>query len=417
MTGEAVRKMSVALFIPPGSTFLADYWLGTQAPSSGVSLVHFPEQGEATRALATKFSCVTETRALVPRSMGEDPAPPVPETLLVVPLQPRPFLLRHFKPHMLPDLVPHYDLFRDLWWNGFREFEVFHLGGGKRLSLPHVLDEFEGRHRGQRCFIVGNGPSLNDIDMTRLENEIAFGSNRCYLGYEKWGFAFKYWAIADWLQMEEYREEYERAIPPETIKFFPFDYLAYFRFEQACPVRVTLRNMEIPKFSGDKEWIHLGTTVTYFLLQIAVVMGCDPIILVGVDHRYPLTKSMQDLGILKRAKGRIKRGLERNLEGTFLHDLARAYDRVKAERRILAPPPQQDPSLYWTASDAAQPTHFDSGYSGGAPKRFRVPIPEWAERQFDLAAKWGREKGVTILNATPGTALESFEKVRYEDLF
>lgn len=41
--------------------------------------------------------------------------------------------------------------------------------------------EFKDIHRGKRCFVLGNGPSLNDIDFKLLENEIVFTVNRLNL--------------------------------------------------------------------------------------------------------------------------------------------------------------------------------------------------------------------------------------------
>ena len=43
-------------------------------------------------------------------------------------------------------------------------------------------------HRGQRCFIIGNGPSLKNTDLALLENEVTFGLNRIYLLFSKMGF-------------------------------------------------------------------------------------------------------------------------------------------------------------------------------------------------------------------------------------
>lgn len=38
--------------------------------------------------------------------------------------------------------------------------------------------EFEGIHSGKRCFILGNGPSIKDIDLGILEDEITFSVNQ-----------------------------------------------------------------------------------------------------------------------------------------------------------------------------------------------------------------------------------------------
>jgi len=151
-----------------------------------------------------------------------------------------------------------------------------------------LLDEFVGIHEGKRCFIVGNGPSLNKIDMSLLKNEITFGQNRCYLGYEKWGFPFTYYCLADRLQVEEYFKEYEDNIPKKSIKFFPFEYLPFLRFENICPFNFLFDFNNFPQFSDSCDKIYLGNTTTYILIQIASVMGCNPIILIGTDHRYQL---------------------------------------------------------------------------------------------------------------------------------
>jgi hypothetical protein len=41
----------------------------------------------------------------------------------------------------------------------------------------HNNKSFKNLHTGQRCFIVGNGPSLNKLDLTKLKDEITFTVN------------------------------------------------------------------------------------------------------------------------------------------------------------------------------------------------------------------------------------------------
>jgi hypothetical protein len=40
-------------------------------------------------------------------------------------------------------------------------------------------------HRGERCFIIGNGPSLKKTDLSRLSGEFTFGMNRFYLLFDE----------------------------------------------------------------------------------------------------------------------------------------------------------------------------------------------------------------------------------------
>lgn len=410
--------MNPILFLPDDSTYLASHWLDRYSGDAPVKLLFSGSMRNVAQQIRDRYSVVGELIEIPSSDSSTVEETPCSALRVIVPIQPKQFLLRYFKPHMLPDLVPHYPLFRKLRMAGYTEFELYHLGGSKQFSISHVLDEYADLHSGKRCFVVGNGPSLNDIDMSLLKDEITLGANRCYLGFEKWGFPFTYWGLADWLQIEEYWKEYENNLPRETIKFFPFDYTPFLGFENGCPVNITFRNMEVPRFSGSCDQLHLGSTVTYLLIQIAVVMGCDPIVLIGVDHRYPFKKGVGGPGpVVSRLRGRVRRWLERRVEGTTIHELARAYARVKAENRLSQVPAGPDSSVFWEGGDAEHPTHFDSRYVTGETKRFRVPVQEWADRQFDLAARWAEENGIRILNATPNSALESFPKVCYEDLF
>ena len=53
--------------------------------------------------------------------------------------------------------------------------------------------EFKDIHKGQRCFIVGNGPSLNDEDLSLLENEYVFTVNKIKDGNVKeYQYAYVY---------------------------------------------------------------------------------------------------------------------------------------------------------------------------------------------------------------------------------
>ena len=56
-----------------------------------------------------------------------------------------------------------------------------------RLSR-RTLEGFRDRYAGKRCFIIGNGPSLREMDLSALRDEYTFGLNRIYLMFEKIGF-------------------------------------------------------------------------------------------------------------------------------------------------------------------------------------------------------------------------------------
>ena len=248
-----------------------------------------------------------------------------------------------------PEITKLYDIVKLFWKNGFRNFAFQSYGGVKIYCIPFLLDGLKQIHKDKRCFIVGNGPSLNMIDMGLLRNEITFGSNRCYLGFEKWGFAFNYWGVMDRLQIEKYCLEYEENIPSKVIKFFPFEYLNMFEFSNICPVNFSYSSRPPYEFSCSPDKLKLGFTVTHMLMQIASIMGCNPIYLIGCDHNYNIKN-------------------KNSSNGSF------------GEKNAIV----------WKAKDAKSPTHFCDNYTQGEEKLFVTPKLDKAELAFQEAYKWAK---------------------------
>lgn len=406
MSGESIAWLPDA-----ASLYLAECWLRTRPAGESAVLLAPPAIREPALNLAARYGTVHEVVAVAPEDALPDavaaeiagaprPRVTVPRALDMVPMR--------YQPALIPDLAPHYPLLRTLWRWGFREvcFEGHH--GGHTFAIPYLLDAFQDRHRGRRCFVVGNGPSLNAINMGKLKDEITLGSNRCFLGYEKWGFPFTYWGVYDNYQIETYHREYEDGVPPETVKFFPAEYLPVLHAANGCPVNCVWPARAPRAFSAGPEETYVGFTVTYMLLQVAACMGCDPIILIGADHRYTLSRRGYT-----RAFRSARRALARRLRGGRIYDAAAAAHRAWRKSAGEAP---GAPAL-WSTQDAAGPTHFTAAYTAGGQNRFLPPEPEEAERDFDCAHAWAKSNGRQILNATPGTALESFPKVDFESLF
>ncbi len=328
--------------------------------------------------------------------------------------------LRFIENVNIPDLRPFYSISKMFWGLGAKHLQIYNLHGANKIYIPHFLDQFKNIHKGQRCFIVGNGPSLRHIDMTRLKNEITFGSNRCYLGYEDWGFSFKYWGIMDRLQIEEYYKDYETHFLSESTNFLPFEYLPLLRIRNSCPVNHLYGAFDFPKFADTCDKIYLGYTVTYMLIQIAAIMGCSPIILIGVDHRYNLknSNSGNKLGVdfsaltkLNRVNTRIKKRVKKSMA----YRIFKYWRHLKGQQNIQKPLNFEKRSDLWTSSDALGETHFNSVYTMN--KRFIPPRIKEQEIAFSCAENWAQENGINILNATPGSALKIFPQIDYINLF
>ena len=82
---------------------------------------------------------------------------------------------------------------------------------------------FADKHRGERCFIMGGGPSLKKCDPKLLAKEYTFGVNGIFLLFDWLGFQPTYYAVEDWFVYEDRFGEIKRFMTePEC--FFPLQF-------------------------------------------------------------------------------------------------------------------------------------------------------------------------------------------------
>ena len=53
-----------------------------------------------------------------------------------------------------------------------KQWPAAYLHPWRRKSIKY-LNRFKDKHKGERCFIIGNGPSLKKTDVSKLTNEFA----------------------------------------------------------------------------------------------------------------------------------------------------------------------------------------------------------------------------------------------------
>jgi len=139
------------------------------------------------------------------------------------------------------------------------------------------IQYFRNKHRGERCYILGNGPSLNEVDLGSLDGT-TFGTNRIYLA----GFVPDYYTCVNPLVLDQFWEEIREYI--STPKFLP----AGLDFPDYGDVVEIDTSLNFPHFEEypEKSPMWEGHTVTYVALQLAFYMGFEEVILLGVDHDY-----------------------------------------------------------------------------------------------------------------------------------
>ncbi|MBN2389057.1 MAG: DUF115 domain-containing protein [Anaerolineales bacterium] len=225
------------------------------------------------------------------------------------------------------------------------------------------LRGFENMHAGERCFVMGNGPSLAKMDLSLLREEVTFGLNRIYLLFEQINFVPSYYVCTNELVLRQFGEEI-RAL--EMPKFLNWNSRNLFGQSDPTINFLRMRLSVVDRMQTDATRpLYGGGTVTFAALQLAFFMGFETVVLVGVDHRFFQS------GIPNRT---VRRTSERDED------------------------------------------HFHPGYFP-AGSQWQLPDLRRSEIAYRLAERAYSDSGRRILDATINGACPVFEKKDYHDLF
>lgn len=219
--------------------------------------------------------------------------------------------------------------------------------------------QFKDRYKGQRCFVLGNGPSLKKTDLLKLKGEVCFGSNRIYLIKEQVDFSPSFLTSIDEQLLEQFHEEISVQPVP---KFINWKYYRYFEEgEDICFLKIACKKGFAKDMTG---LCGGGFTVTFVNLQLAFYMGFSEVILIGCDHSY-------------------------------------------AEKGV----PNIDVKV-----NSVDQNHFSEKYYT-KNHTFRIPDYVKQEQAYATAKSAFEADGRSVVDATIGGKLEVFEKVDFNSLF
>lgn len=144
------------------------------------------------------------------------------------------------------------------------------------------LKSFKNLYKGERCYLVANGPSLNKMDLNFLNDKISFGLNRIYLGYDKFNFKNTYLVSINDLVLLQFHEEIKKL---DLIKFIKWDNRKLFANDNKT--FFIYKSIFGPSFGYDiSRSLNPAATVTYAALQIIYYMGFSEVIIIGLDHNF-----------------------------------------------------------------------------------------------------------------------------------
>lgn len=268
------------------------------------------------------------------------------------------------------------------WLKDRRSF-IGKLGGlPPNGSERETLESLRGRFRGKRCFVIGNGPSLNKINLELLKNEYTFCANKFYLKIPELSWVPTFYTCLDWTVTPDDSENLQEFFKshPDIIKLIPT------RFKFLFPGLINIYHyFSIPsgeslveKFEIDAlHGVKGGGTVATAMIQLAAFMGFENIILIGTDVSYKIPTSVKQTGG------------DKFKTGTQLH-------------------------LQSTADD--DENHFCPTYFGQGTKWHDPNVPEM-KRGFRNSYLAARLLGISIYNATHGGDLNQVPRVCFNDLF
>lgn len=247
------------------------------------------------------------------------------------------------------------------WWHNRGHHRLARAVSPRWQANRRRLQAYQGRHVGQRCFILGNGPSLRQTDLSLLRDEITFGLNRVYLLFPELGFSTTYLVAVNELVLQQCAADIQALPLPRFLTwrarhwFGDQDDLLFLDSDYSGPANFAT------SLTGR---MYEGYTVTYVALQLAFLMGCEQAILIGVDHNFQT----------------------------------------------------QGPPNTTVVSTGDDPNHFAPNYFG---KGFRWQLPdlEGSERAYRLARDAYARAGRQVLDATIGGKLTIFPKIDYRSLF
>lgn len=257
-----------------------------------------------------------------------------------------------------------------IWSTGSKAYWWYRNRGRHRMAKAFSPRWYTSRsqlvrlhdsHVGERCFILGNGPSLRQTDLTRLRGEFTFGLNRIYLLFPELGFTTSCLVSVNDLVLEQCVQEIKVLPIPKYLTWRSRHWFA----DDPRTVFVDTDFTGPENFAQDaSRRVFEGFTVTYVALQLAFHMGFASVILIGVDHSF-VTKGQANAAVV---------------------------------------------------SQGDDPNHFAPDYFGAGFK-WQLPDLEGSERAYSQAKQAYETAGRHVVDATVGGKLTVFPKVDYNTLF
>ena len=161
----------------------------------------------------------------------------------------------------------------------------------EKTEYGKAIRALKDSHKGEKCFVIGNGPSLTAEDLNRLQDSgiPTFAMNRVFKFFPQTKWRPTYYISEDILILKDTISDVE-AIPSE-ITFIPINLHWYENVDVKNAQYFWMDyNSELKESFGLSldcaHAVRCRGTVTSTCIQFAVYMGFTEIYLLGIDHNY-----------------------------------------------------------------------------------------------------------------------------------
>ena len=240
----------------------------------------------------------------------------------------------------------------------------------ERTNYGKRLHDYKGMYAGQRCFLIGNGPSLCAEDLTTLceHHEITFAFNRIYNIFDETPWRPDFYISQDEKMLSGCMDIVKSLELP--VKLIPIQLKWYYGIDipGAQYFNIMGQETEVPsafRFSDELDHeIFNASTVMYTAAQMAAYMGFKEIYMIGVDHHFQISQ---------------------NNKGEIVVD-----NSVK--------------------------DYFSDQYNADKEKLY-IPNTEKSTLTYLAMKQQCSQRGIQVYNATRGGKLEVFPRVDFDSLF
>ncbi len=188
----------------------------------------------------------------------------------------------------------------DLW-----KIKMAIIEQGRKIRYHRKLVESNAYHNsymGKRCFIIGLGPSLTISDLERLEGEYTFASNGIFRYFDETKWRPSFYSVCDRTYFG-INKDMCLSVHPKKSSFYPLDFINEFGMVENANYysRIAVRWKRTRFSTSPIKGLSEGSTITYFLIQLAAFMGFSEVYLLGVDFNY--SKTINDNGVITENNG------------------------------------------------------------------------------------------------------------------